>query len=438
MRYARKVLWTFGVRVALVPIGMVTALVTARGLGPRDFGIYGAIGALMGTAGQIGSLGLPQTVTRFAAEDPERAPALCSNARYFGLLMALICWLVLAVPLGFPQMMGEVPVAFLLVAGLAQPFSFTSSLLQALLLGRGRVKAYSALDAAGRVLNLAAVLVVVIILKLKVLALVVSSVIVALIVYGASHFANGAAAWKGRPDPDLAQRMVGFSVKAWLTGLLFHLVLRSDLLLVNYFLGAERAGIYSLAVRCVDFLMLFPLVAGTMLLPRIASQEGRESARFTALVVRHTVWLMAVVVVVTAVGAPFVVPLLFGRPYAASVIPLLLLLPGVWCMAVQNLFSNDLFSRDYPWILPGIWGGAVGVNVVLNLIWLPRFGVPGASVASLVTYALVLIMIGSYWRRRFPEVSLRELVLLSRADFEALRGILVEFKTGRGIQGEGD
>src|SRR5437588_9758412 len=67
--FAQRVAGTFLVRVALVAIGFLTSIATARLLGPYGRGIYGAAIVLVTLASQFGNLGLHVSNTFYVAAD---------------------------------------------------------------------------------------------------------------------------------------------------------------------------------------------------------------------------------------------------------------------------------------------------------------------------------------------------------------------------------
>ncbi len=64
------------------------------------------------------------------------------------------------------------------------------------------------------------------------------------------------------------------------------------------------------------------------------------------------------------------------------------LLPGIVAMAAQRSCGIFLVKRDHPWLISGLLGLAVGVNVLLNLVLIPRWGAVGAALASSASYVL--------------------------------------------------
>ena len=88
--------------------------------------------------------------------------------------------------------------------------------------------------------------------------------------------------------------MIPFGLKSYMSCLLAYLVIRSDMLLVNYFLGTAAAGVYSIAAQVADNLLLIPATIGLILLPRIASEAPRNQSAVTARVTRHAALVMTV------------------------------------------------------------------------------------------------------------------------------------------------
>lgn len=421
MGYIRQVVLTYALRLAAIPIGLAYGIVVARTLGPGDFGILVAIGAVIMTASQVGSLGLPTAALKTAASRPELTGVLIANARIAGAvtgalaLAALAAWSAM-----LPESLGEVPRGLLLVAGLTLPLAFGSAQFQAIALGRQRVRHYNYVEALNRALLLVSALAVLFVFRLGLPGMVGATVVLAAIQWGTWHALFGEEARRLTPDISVLRGMAGVSSRAYVTILLTFLVLRSDMLLINGMLGPESTGIYGVAVQGADALILLPALAGLILFPRIAARDEDASASLTALVSRHTAALMAALCAGTALVAWWVVPLLFGEAYRGAAIALWILLPGVLFYSLQAILQNDLSGRDYPAVLPAAWAVALAVNVAANVALLPRFGVAAAAASSSVAYGLAYVLTLRHWRRRFSSIPLRDLLVLRPDEIRTL------------------
>lgn len=411
--FARQVLFTYLLRILLIPLGVVNAVIIARWLGPANQGVFAAVGAYVATAAMLGSLGLAQSVSRLVASEPRLLPSLVANARLTGFVTGVLALAtLLGLRLLFPDAFASIPVPLLVVAAIALPFSLVASQLQALLLGMRQVRANAKVEGFDRIAYFLSSVTVLVLLRGDVLWLVAALTIVAAARALLCDRLLGSA-W-GRPDLALLRRSGIVSVRAYTASLLAFLVLRSDLMLVQAYLGSSSTGVYSIAVQFADLLLVLPVAIGMLLFPRVAATPSSESAAFTATVCRHAV--LAVTAACAAVGATiaWVMPLMFGPAFAGAVVCLWILLPGVWCMAVQGILANDLAGRDYPAFLPWMWLVLLVVNVGLNLILLPRLGIAGAALSSTIAYALSLFLVARHWLRRFPSIPARRLFLLER------------------------
>jgi O-antigen/teichoic acid export membrane protein len=317
-----------------------------------------------------------------------------------------------------PGAFASIPLSILVVAGLAIPFSLVASQLQSLLLGMRRVRANAVVESFDRIAYFLSSVTVLVLLGGDVVWLLGALTVVAI---GRALLCDALLGFPwAKPDFGLLRRSGVVSLRAYAASLLAFLVLRSDLMLVQGYLGSASTGVYSIAVQFADLLLVLPVAIGTLLFPRVAAAPSSETAVFTALVSRHAVLAVTAACAALAVAIPWAIPLLFGDAFAGAVPCLWILLPGVWCMAVQGILANDLAGRDYPAFLPWMWLVLLVVNVALNLALLPAIGVAGAALSSTVAYALSLVLVARHWLRRFPGVSARSLFVLDRDEIATL------------------
>jgi O-antigen/teichoic acid export membrane protein len=149
------------------------------------------------------------------------------------------------------------------------------------------------------------------------------------------------------------------------------------------------AGIYGAAYRVIDVLStpVYSLYAAAT--PRFFREGAAGVSGVVRLSRRMLSWtlpfgLLAAVGVV--VGAP-VMPWAFGRSFGGSmaVLQWLCLLPLI--RGVQYAFGTAITASSSQWLRTATQAGAAGVNLGLNLVLIPRWGWQGAALASLLTDA---------------------------------------------------
>jgi O-antigen/teichoic acid export membrane protein len=191
-----------------------------------------------------------------------------------------------------------------------------------------------------------------------------------------------------------------------LTCLFGYLLLRFDLLMVKQLSGVAEAGYYSIATTMADYLLLLPASISTILFPKL-SRTALDYDRFR-LGIKATVAtagiLLPIIVVAGLLASP-VIRVLFGTPFLPAALAFVFLLPGVYCMGIQTVMVQFLNSQGYPKSVVFAWLIALVANIALNLLWIPRYGMKGASIASSICYFLVLCSIATISfinRRRMP------------------------------------
>ncbi|MGQ0646183.1 MAG: oligosaccharide flippase family protein [Gemmatimonadaceae bacterium] len=195
--------------------------------------------------------------------------------------------------------------------------------------------------------------------------------------------------WRGIRDFDFAfaRTTARAASPLVLSSLLGLLVFNFDLILLRFSWGSETAGYYAAAYAIVSLLLNLGVTFYSNLLPglsRLRDDRGAFQALYGDASVLLTV-LMLPFVVGGAILARPLIELVFGAGYAPSAAPLVpLLVAGALTLsrfvplaAVVALGRR----REALWIN----GSGALVNVVLNVVLIPRLGLMGAASATVCT-----------------------------------------------------
>ena len=397
MAFARGVAATLATRLAGIVVGVFTLTVTTRLLGAEGRGQFAVTMASLALVLQFANAGLHSSATYWLAREPARRREIAGLLAWFSAgPVALLCALAFVAVRVFPSLIPDVHLTLLALAMLAGPPAMFVLLAGNAFLGLGRATAFNVLDFSGKVAGLCAVA-----------ALFWWDLRVVFAVYAALHFVIAAVAWAylagpetpQAPSRELAASMFGFGSRVFLVSLFMFLVLRVDLFLLNGMAGVADAGIYSVAVQVGDILTLTSASVAAILFPRLTAMDAGHRWHSTMRVVRLTGVVLAAGALALAVVSRSVFPRWFGAEFAASVIALWWLLPGLWCLGVNSLLHQHLAAYGMPWFLVySTLAGAV-VNVIANLIVIPAHGVVGAAAVSSATYFLLLVSTAVYLAR---------------------------------------
>ena len=196
-----------------------------------------------------------------------------------------------------------------------------------------------------------------------------------------------------------------------------------DVFFVNAMVGAAALGIYQLAVTLTQSLALVPTAAATILLPLVAAEHDRpiENAQRTAQVARLIVFISAVSGLVLGGVSFWIVPKAFGHAFSASVVPLLVLLPGAVCLSLASVLASHLAGMGHPDLNLRASLAGLFVTVPLDILLIPRAGIVGAAFASSCAYFLSTALNAWYFHRK-TNVPIRELILISPEEIWSVLG----------------
>jgi O-antigen/teichoic acid export membrane protein len=168
-----------------------------------------------------------------------------------------------------------------------------------------------------------------------------------------------------------------------------------DIVMLQQFRESSAVGNYRAALFLAEFLWFVPIALQTAsALPTSELWSRNRVDEITALAsktTRYTLLLTAVVAVVIAALADVVVPIYFGSDAAPAIGPALLLLPGALGFALARPVLAISRGRDalrYPVLATA---GAAGINVALNYLLIPRYGMHGAAFATTIGYGSMFV-----------------------------------------------
>jgi len=168
-----------------------------------------------------------------------------------------------------------------------------------------------------------------------------------------------------------------------------------DLLILAALESDAVVGTYAVAYQIFTVVLQLGALWVVAALPHHARQgkSVQQSLEATTVTSAALVWSAGVVVVglLGAVG----LPRLFGASFRDAVTPLLLLLTTAPLLALYFPAVPVLIASDRTRRLAAVSVGGVVVNVALDLVLIPPYGILGPALATAAQNALVAVALGS-------------------------------------------
>lgn len=411
---------TLASRWVVLAFTIASGIVVARSLGPGQKGVFVLTFLLLNQTIAVGTFGVPHALVYFLAGSKltraEAAGHFLVTSAVSAILLALP-YVAIVVSAGDRLFKGVEPSTLILIALLILP-SLATANAGGVLRGLGRLDLFNLLRLADAVINFVLLFTALVVLGGGLGGAVVASALGTLLASAtAVALVLGAVGTRPRIHFASLPALIGFGLRSYVTVVMQLTERRLDLFLLAWFLPADGAawqiGVYTAAVAVAELPRTVSGAVSTVLLPRVASADPRANAATVPLVSRHlTAVNLAFGAVLALVGHPLI-GLLYGPAFLPAYLPFLLLLPGVVMAGVWNVFEAELVGTGRPLRLSMFSGLTLALNLALNLVAIPRFGIVGAAATSGFTYALLGLCLVLDYRARHPGVSLRDLLLVS-------------------------
>jgi O-antigen/teichoic acid export membrane protein len=214
---------------------------------------------------------------------------------------------------------------------------------------------------------------------------------------------------------------------------------RADVLLLSWLLGDPKLIIYyGVAVKIAEMTFYVPDSIAAMLYPAISASTKAEADRLATSVSRLAMLLTFLVAVAIIPAGCVAIWVLLRHEYHAAIPALLVIMPGILSLSLSKVLACYVSGLGRPVATTAAGMVGLSVNLVVNLILIPRWGIVGASAASLISYschAAILLAISSRW----AHVSPLAFILPRRAEFTRVwgtaRGVLAMIRAMVGRRG---
>jgi O-antigen/teichoic acid export membrane protein len=169
---------------------------------------------------------------------------------------------------------------------------------------------------------------------------------------------------------------------------------RLVLWVIAFYMDNYTIGIYSLAVGLSGMLTMVSSPVSVVLLPYLSGAEENERRDTFLKYSRINFSMVLIIAMLGLICAPFVIPLLYGKEFTASVPLFWILLAGTVLSCQTRLFATHLISINRIHI--NLYATIVGfiITMIGNILLIKYFGVVGATIAAnLTSFSIFIFML---------------------------------------------
>jgi O-antigen/teichoic acid export membrane protein len=410
----RKVLSASGGYFVSQGLVMLSAFISmpimTRLLSKQEYGLLNLVLASVGILALLGRLGFPQATVRFYAERAKEGPAqlreFCNSMLGGALAASVVVGLASAL---FVTEIAPNPehryAQCVRVAALVVVVRVVLSVVYQILRAQERVVAYSGTQILARFSTLVVAVPVLLFYNGQAYEVILATFIgeaIAALACVVDLIRRGVLSW-----PALSRSAISLSVSYGLplvAASSASLILDyGDRFVIERVLNLDAVATYAVPydlTQNVATAVFGPVsLAVVPILLRLWAQEGPEATiRLLSQIASYLIALAIPFAVLVLLMNQDLIVLLASSKYANSAALTPYLLPGVFAGELNFLFVLGLMVEKSTVTLALMTVAASVLNVGLNLLFVPRWGLPGAAIATTISYGLLVG--GTYLKSR--------------------------------------
>lgn len=425
MSLARSSLTLFGTRSIGVGIGFLVLVVFAREIGVAALGSYFLFQALLDIVALVTDAGLKSAVEKRISEGKPPGEVFGTGVVLKLLLLAVGGGVVLAL---------REPIAAYVGADLALPLVAAAALRESARLSTFTLRGEKRVTESATVELLRKVTYGIVGVVLAVQGFGVRAPVYGLLTGYAVMTVVGVFRLNtvpGSPSLDMARSLLsysGYSFVSQIGGLGYSWV---DVLVIGTFLSPAAVGAYEVAWKVASIATIFSDALATAAFPRLSEYSGEGALeRVESLFPQLVTPSLAVVVPAffgSLVLSQEILQLVFGPAYVGAALALVVLMVDSVSSAVYKQVSRTLRALDRPDLDARAVLVQVTLNLVLNLVLVPQYGITGAAVATglgaLAGKSLALVELSRLIRVRFQWRAIASSIVAAAAMAAVVRAV---------------
>lgn len=414
----------FGAQAFGMATGLISTAWLARALQPEAFGIVGFGAALLSYVSILVVFGTDRVGMRDIAREPGSLRTVVS--RIVGLrfvLLALGAAIFLGVVEAIDQPDRVKNVMRLQTLGLVAAAASLDFVYQAI----QRMRIIGLRQAASSLLVLVATLLLIRTPDdLYIAAVIPHAALICTAIWMGWRLASDTGGFGVAVEPGEWLRITRMSAPLAVTAATTTVYLTADILMLGFFETAHVVGLYVGAVRVYTIAGIVAGLLVTVFLPSLTSLFG-DRARMASEYGAFARSMIFVGLPIVAVGGCFagpVIAILLGAAFAEAETALVVLMLASGINMVNQIGCAALISWNGETRQMYLQGGGAVLNVLLNLILIPMFGMVGAAAASVLSELAVAILLIGTCLARYGVSPLRPLAGLGLCAVVAFGGVL--------------
>ena len=405
-KYFKNTSWLFAEKILRLLISFLVTVLVIRYLGPQEFGLLSYAISFYGLFAVLSILGLETITIRELVRNPAARDNLLGTVFILRVIGGSGTLVLIAITLLISNEDYFTSLLILIISTsvIFQSFNVVDYYF------RAEVKAkYSVYVQLSSVLITSAIKIVLIIVEAPLIYFaVVFSVEFVIAAFGfvIVYRSVGLKLSFGGFQKSIAFQLLKDSWPLILTGVVVSIYMKVDQVMIKNMLNAEQVGYYAAAVRLSEAWYFIPIALTNSLFPAIvnAKQISEEFYKNRMQKLYDILaWMALAIAVPVSIFSNEIINIIFGTEFQSGAPVLAIYIWAGVAVFLGVASTQYLINENYTKLSFSRTFIGMILNVVLNFILIPIYGIVGAAIATLVSYTIATISI-IFFKKTYHQV----------------------------------
>ncbi|MBM3233328.1 flippase, partial [Candidatus Pacearchaeota archaeon] len=400
-------------------------ILIARSFGPEEYGLFSLATMVVILFVSLASLGIPEGLVRFIAlyrgnKNVKKIGALVKSALGFLIFTSVVTSiaLIMLTPwISLNLFHTDKLIPYLYLAALAIPFYTIANVYLSVLRAFEKIASYSFILNFMQNFTKIAALAIFVFFGMKINAIMFSYVLGILAMFLAAFvavkvkLAHNLKVQKGGRGLNPLREIFSYSWPLSLLSVASFILYWVDSFTIGYFRNPVEVGLYNVAVPLAAIVMIVPDLIIQLFFPLVTKEYSRKNySLIQELSKQATKWVFLVNVPLTLIILLFpgvIINFFFGSTYLAAEQSLQLLTLGSLFGSLSIIPAHLISMIGKSKLMLGNTLAMLALNVVLNILLVPRYGMAGAAFSTMVIFICISIIYGIQCRKFLAFIPVR-------------------------------
>lgn len=391
----KNVSWVAASQVVTNICAFLWTILIARYLGVTDYGTLSFVISFTVLIGMGTDIGVSTFTTRELAQEKSKTKKFIDNLILFKIILSIflcIITVLIVYLLGYSNLVIELTLIMFIEASFVTMFNFVNGVFQA----HENLRP-SAIGVMVYSISLLTLVFIVSFLNLGILAIAISYAIGYLLgllyvsyilfkEFGVPNFEVDLSFWK-----NTTIKSIPFGLSIFFYMIYFSI----DVVMISWLAGDYATGIYNSAYKVISVFTAFYVIYQFVIFPLMSKLYSEDTDLLKISFeqsFKYSLLILLPIIIWVYFYSPYLITLIYSAEFSLASVPMQILIWTVVFLFINGVATSLLNSIGKEFSVTKIYVIAAIFNIVLNYLSIPKYTYIGASVTTVLSEVLILVL----------------------------------------------